>query len=320
MAKLVLTGACDASAAALLPDGRLAVADDEKPNVLRVYRLNGSRFPEREPEADRHLDAFLGTDAEADLEATTHIGGRIVWIGSHGRGSDGAWRPGRQVMLATDTALAPVGRVYRALLPALAQADQGWNLGLAAAIGAFDRTAAELAPERQGLSIEGVAHLPAAIAGAGDDLALLGLRNPSAPDGRAILIPLANLPAVLEAGAEPRFAEPYLLELDGLGVRDLAWWQERDCMLVLAGTRDDRKDFRLYRWCGRRGCPPRLLRRVRRLNPEAVVPLDGERVLLLSDDGDRLQKAGSSDGERCRCKDLDDPGRKRSRGRILTLA
>lgn len=325
VAGLVFAGACDASAAVCLPDGRVVVADDERPNVLRVYRLDGTRHPQREPAADRHLAAFLGDGAEADLEATAHAGGLIAWLGSHGRDAAGAWRPARQVILATDPHLVPVGRPYRDLLAALVLADQGWRLGLAKAIGALGTTVPALAPERSGLSIEGAAHLPAVLAGTPGEVVLLGLRNPAAADGRAILLPLLNLPAVLTLGAEPAFAAPYLLDLDGLRVRDLAWWDERDMMLILAGTKDDRADFRLYGWSGQPGDSPRLLQRLHRLNPEAVLPLDGARLLLLSDDGDRLVRTTArgcrharEDG-RCRCKDLADPARRRSRGHILRL-
>ncbi|RME93595.1 MAG: DUF3616 domain-containing protein [Verrucomicrobia bacterium] len=291
-------GLCDASA--VVPAGRGAfwVGNDEE-NTLRLYDpAAGPWALEALP-----LDDFLEVDREhpeADIEGAADAGELVFWITSHGRNKDGKKRPSRRRFFATRWVEAPDGRGPRRLVPAgkpfkgllevLLEDPRYGGFGL--------REGSRRAPkEAGGLNIEGLAVAP------GGAL-WIGFRNPI-PRGRALIATLLNPREVTLSGALPRLGEPILLDLGGLGVRDLVrdgdhWW-------ILAGEPDGGDEFRLFRWKGPGARPvPEALPIPADFSPEAIAPMGEGRLLLLSDDGTR-----EIDG--CRCKDLKDPGQRRFR-------
>jgi hypothetical protein len=295
--EVVFRGACDASAAVPLSGRTMLVADDED-NVLRSYdaELGG------EPLSQLDVSSFLGLPfkkkgaPEIDVEGAARIGDRAYFITSHGRNSAGKLKPERLRFFATTApshgAPEPIGRPYDRLLSDLLAAPQLAAFGLAAA--------AELPPKAAGgLNIEGMT----ARAEGG---VWLGFRNPL-PQGRALLVPLSN-PEELVNGGRARFGEPVTLALSGLGVRALASF--RGGYLIAAGPFAAGGASRLFAWDGK--TEPRELSGmdVRRYNPEAFF-VDGERVLLLSDDGSRVV-------EGVECKQVSEPALKRFRGIWLT--
>ena len=295
-------GMCDASAGAPLVGTRIVVADDED-NTLHTYDVGRPG-----PPVDRlDLDSFLEVEQEhpeADIEGAARVGERIYWITSHGRNRNGKARPSRLRFFATDlvagpagVGLRPAGRPTARLLEHLA-ADRrlaGHDL----------LSAAALAPKSPGgLNIEALAPWP------GGGL-LIGFRSP-VPSGRALLVPLLNPDAVVETAAVPSFGDPVLLDLEGLGVRDLARTEEG--WLVLAGPPGEGGRMRLFLWPGG-GEPARPLDvDLGELQPEALVgPVgDGGDLWVVSDDGTRRV-----DGRPC--KDLEDQARKRFRAAVLRL-
>jgi hypothetical protein len=328
--ELIFTGTCDGSAAYLTSGGELANANDED-DVIRVYDLRDSPSP-RSPLLERSLEEQLAQakpKKEADFEGAAVRGDRVYWIGSHGRDSKGNPEIERRVLIATDRSLNPVGRPYKLLLDDLLKGDQEWQVGLAGAIGLVDQKDAQLPPEKAGINIEALGYLPGGKGDIADDSLLVGLRNPQQGPA-ALLLPLLNVDAVLLERETPRFAPPIRLDLDGLGVRDLAWSEADDVVLILAGTKDDRKSFRIYRWSGRGANDPILVADISqldpKLNPEALVPLNNHDILLLSDDGDAMLETTPAaceadaykDGA-CPCKSLLQDQDKRFRGRTLTL-
>ena len=332
---LIFMGACDASAGIVLPSGDIAVADDENPDVIRVYHIAGSRsplMPMTEVPLEDHLGQKKPNKEEADLEGVAPVGDHVYWVGSHSRDGNGKREVYRRALFATDWNLKPVGTVYGSLMEALLDGDETWKVGLIEAIGDVSKDAdcksgqvPCLAPEENGLSIEGLGYLPAARDGSREESVLIGLRNPLGPGDNALLLPLLNVEGVVMDHTPPRFEKPIPLVLDGLGIRDLAWSEELGAMLVLAGTKDDAPDFRVYRWSGERVDEPKELTRITELNPEAVVAIDRHQLLLLSDDGDRKIssteqdcKKGFENGE-CSCKHLIDQSRKQFRGRLVKI-
>lgn len=294
-------GSCDASAVAFL-DGQHFVAASDEDHVLRVYRLG-------EPRAVRAVDVagFLDLDRkrpEADLEGAAVAGDRVWWVGSHGRTAEGKRAPNRQRLFATrivrdasPPGLIPEGRPYAMLLDDLLLAPSLRSVDLA---GAVNRPAAA----DEGLNIEGLAASP-------DGRLWVGFRDP-VPAGRALLVPLEN-PAEILTGGRARLGNPVLLDLGGLGVRDLVWVGDR--CLVLAGPLRGGSPFRVYVW--RAGGPTAEeldTRFPKRFRGEAL-GWHPERspgwIFALADDSSR-----EIDG--CECRELTDPALRRFRATWLT--
>jgi len=109
---------------------------------------------------------------------------------------------------------------------------------------------------------------------------------------------------VLE-GQTASFGEPILLELNGLGIRSLDYYQGR--YWIIAGHYDNKVPARLYAWEGG-STGPRWLKEINLagFNPEAMIFSDESsagQFHIISDDG------GVSIGGRD-CKDLKDPNLK----------
>jgi hypothetical protein len=292
-APLTYRGMCDASGGAALGTNLFAVADDEG-NQIRVYRSDAGGLPQQVVDVDSFLQLEAGYP-ETDLEGATWLGDQIYWIGSHGRNREGKHRPNRHCFFATTVRvttngfrLVPVGTNYKRLLKDL---DKDPRLK------AFDLAdAAKRAPKSKGaLNIEGLCAF-------GPDSLLIGFRNP-VPNGRALLVPLLNPSRVL-LGRSAHFGTPILLDLGGLGVRDLGNWQGK--ILILAGPYDTEKNFRLFVWGGGTDRPepiPGL--DFRGLTPEALVVFPNTAsFMVLSDDG-TLKVQGIE------CKRLADPAQRR---------
>ena len=314
----IFTGMCDASAGVPLGDRLFAVADDED-NVLRVYDadrggaplravdLSPSLFPPKEKKAkqekkkkDKKPDAAKNGGPEADLEAATRLGDLAFWMSSHARNRAGKRKDARLRFFATTAAgeqdpLQLVGRAYEGLLDDLIADPRYASFGLAAA--------AERPPTEAGaLNLEGLGERP-------EGGVWIGFRSPT-PGGRALLAPLLN-PEGLTAGERAKLGDPVLLDLGGLGVRSLSRWRGR--MLVLAGPSAGGAASRLYTWDGRGAPAPVRGLDLSGFNPEGFFsPEQRDAILLLSDDG-----TVPIDGEEC--KHLDDPARKRFRGRWIEL-
>ncbi|HEU0208949.1 MAG TPA: DUF3616 domain-containing protein [Candidatus Udaeobacter sp.] len=275
------------------PDGSAGVASGtshfidacDEDNFLRLYPSD----TDAQPKMLLDLNQLLGFPKhdggfkECDLEGAARIGDRIYWIGSHSRGGKkGKVEPSRQVLFATkvtgadeETKLELIGKPFKALQNALIDDEKLKSFKL-------DVAAGKKPEDSGGLNIE-------SLCADGDSL-LIGFRNP-VPNGKALLVPLKNPTDVIDSGAAPMLGDPILLDLKGLGIRDMARW--RDGFIVVAGDFRDRKEgaqpSRLFQWSGKSGDAPTPLNGdLKDLNPEGLV-VYGEgadaRLQLLSDDG-----------------------------------
>src|SRR2546430_3813948 len=267
---------CDASAAVALTDRLFAVASDED-SVIRVYNREQSGNPVQSID----LSALLDLDArkpESDLEAAARIGDRAYWITSHGRNRSGKLRVSRERFFATQIianaqgiGLKIVGRPYEDLLRDLTGDPKLARFNLA--------EAARHEPKSRGaLNIEGLSATP-------DGRLLIGFRNPI-PDGQALLVPMLDPDEVIH-GKPAKFGEPILLDLDGLGIRDMAYADGR--YLIIGGPYDGKGQSHVYEWSGGTATPHRLKHaHFKGLNPEAIIfyaDKGWQQVQLLSDDG-----------------------------------
>lgn len=272
----VYKGMSDASGAVPLGNRFFAVADDER-NPLRIYRRDAGGPPVQVVD----LSVFLGYDPknrEADWEAGTLMGNRAFWIGSHGANREGKNKPSRHRLFATDIQidgdniqLIPVGKPYQSLLSDLIRAPQ---------LSAFDfEKGADKPPKSEGaLNIEGLCATP-------DKQLLIGFRNP-VPQGKALIVPLKNPDEVI-FGKAAQLGNPILLDLGGLGIRDIAYCD--GSYVIIGGSYHEGGAFKLFFWKGV-GHEPKLIKHLsfKGLNPEAIIiyPDKGlSEIQLLSDDG-----------------------------------
>ncbi|MFH1718098.1 MAG: DUF3616 domain-containing protein, partial [Planctomycetota bacterium] len=191
----------------------------------------------------------------------------------------------------------------------------------------------KLAPKEEGLNIE------ALCASADGRTIYIGFRNPrpvgvSSRRPQALIVPLQNADGIVERGETPVFGEPILWDLQGLGIRSMEYSGFHKTYFIIAGgPDDDDAGFVLYRWSGRKGQKPVLVRKLdtgrSEFTPEALIPFAGsDRLLLLSDDGsipvkvagphECLEGEFEKDGT-CLNKYLANPDRKTFRGIWLRL-
>ena len=282
----------DASAAVALDSQRFIMADDED-NILRVYCWN---LPSSDPNAETDVSSAIAIDPsqpEGDIEGATWYNNRVFWITSHGRSRYGDYWPSRYRFFATTVGpdgTAAVDGVYSGLIDALIQYDRTWNLGLEAAIGTVGDhidpdTIADLAPKKNGLNIEGLCTT------ADGSKMLIGFRNPRPLDNSenmALVIPLANPEAVVLTAADPNFEAPYLIDLNGLGIRSIEYSSSVGEYLIVAGSHqggnDEPVQF-LYNYDFDLQDRDKLAT-FSNITPEAVFQFPGSaNINLLSDDG-----------------------------------
>jgi len=255
------------------------VADDED-NSLRLYSRDRGGPPIREFDFNAFLEV-QGKSPEADLEAGARIGNRAFWIGSHGRNKNGKERSNRCRFFATDISvvngevqLTPVGKPYKNLLDDLILDPNFEPFHFA--------DAARLTPKApDAFNIEGLAATP-------EGQLLIGFRNPI-PQGKALLIPLLNPNAVIE-GKTACFGPAILLNLGGLGIRDIAFY--KGTYIISAGSFHNGGPCCFYLWSGAGTQPRRLsVAGLKNYNPEALIiyPNRGlNEIQILNDDGKRV--------------------------------
>ncbi|MBP8260725.1 MAG: DUF3616 domain-containing protein [Verrucomicrobia bacterium] len=297
------SGMCDASAAVGLGRGLFAVANDED-NILRIYDGGRAGHPVWQSDFTAFLRASPDS-TESDLEAAARIGDRIYWMTSHGRNKKGKERASRHRFFATEIVpagggfeLRAAGQPYDRLLIDLISAPELGRFRLGAA--------STRAPKSPGaLNIEGMA---------ADEQGRMwiGFRNPI-PEGRALLVRLQN-PSEMIAGQGASIGEAVLLDLGGLGIRELA--RSGGYYWIIAGPYDEKKRFALYRWAGD-GAPPVPIPGIlpAGLNPEALAahPDRPAGVLQVFSDDGGVEFNGVA------CKDLPDPWQRRFRSGWIVL-
>jgi Protein of unknown function (DUF3616) len=279
---LIFTGTCDASAATGLDTNLFVVASDED-NVLRFYRPNQAGKPVFKYDL-RPVLALSPKSPETDLEGAARLGQCVFFISSHGRNAEGKYAPNRHRLFALELTqpkgrirVQPVGKPYTRLVEDLARDPKYTRFRLA--------EAALRAPKSPGgFNIEALAETP-------EGGLLIGFRSPI-PDHRALLAPLLNPEEVIN-GQPPRFGDPILLDLGGLGLRDMCSTPDGYYLIAGpdAGHKESHSDSRLFTWKGGNSVPqPVSGLPFHKVNPEGICLLDVTNrsdFLIISDDGKR---------------------------------
>lgn len=285
---------CDASGAIAVGTHHFVVANDED-NLLRLYQADQSGKPV-EIDINHYFDNNPNCE-ETDLEAAAQLDGMIYWITSHGRNSKGKFKPARHQFFANRFSRSngikfeQVGRSYTQLVLRDMFTDQRLKC--------YQLEAAEKIPPKAagGLNIEGLTTTP-------KGELLIGFRNPII-QGKALLIPLKNPRKLVEKkGTKANFGKPIELDLGGLGIRSIEYWEPEQCYLIVAGAYDSSDQFALYQWSGLDQTPQRLeiIGLPSDFRPEGILFYPGreQQFQLLSDDG-LLKRIGDVP-----CKDIED--------------
>lgn len=281
-------GTCDGSAAIALDFTQLIGFSDED-QVARVYERGAAGPPKQALDVSGPL-GLVAAD-EADVEDAARVGDRMFVITSHARRNSGDADSNRHRLFAIELPTMTVSGASSRLLADLLDASRWENPdpdvldALIVATRLDQPKVGTLAPEQDGLNIEGLAFAPQA--GAPSRM-VIGLRNPR-PNGNAIAVSLVNANEVV-TGALARFGEATQLGLGGLGIRGMAWSDVLQSVLVLAGPHDaDAGPFRLYRWTGVPGVPAVFLRDLVLpvgVRPESIVTYSGTADVQILFDSD----------------------------------
>lgn len=288
-------GACDASGSVALFDTNYLVVANDEDNILRVYDSTSSGKPIESIDIGNYF-TNNPKNKEADIEAATILNGNIYWITSHGRNKNAKERPERHNFFANKFAVdgekisaQQIGRSYSNLFADMMRDERLKKYKL--------ESAESLAPKAEGgLNIEGLCTTP-------DNQLLIGFRNPIR-DGKALVLPLENPEELIQKeDSSARFGNPIDLDLGGLGIRSIEYWETHKLYIIAAGSYSSRDEFRFYQWSGNPNEDPELIEIVdlpSGFNAEAVViyPNLDNKFQILSDDG-----SVKRDGE-IPCKDI----------------
>lgn len=233
--------ACDGSAILSVGKGYFLNASDED-NIIRLYRISDPAKPLQKYDLNLFLKPEVTKKAvpkETDLEAVAQIGTRLYWAGSHGADKKGDAEPSRLRFFATDislpgatTLLKPAGKPYHHLLADLIAAKTEATAALAAA--------QPLPHQKGGIDIEGMAATPSGAL-------LIGFRSPLV-GGKALLALLTNPKAIIAGTAKAAFGKNSLLDLNGMGIRDIIPTTKPGEFYILAGAPGVEPKFAIYQW------------------------------------------------------------------------
>jgi hypothetical protein len=290
-------GICDASGAVALDDNSFIVANDEE-NILRVYSANESGTPLKSIDIN---DYFTNNPKkkEIDIEAATELNGLIYWITSHGRNKKQERKSQRHQFFANQITnsgkrnLKQVGKSYTQLVFTDMLQDERLKKY------EFEQAEALAPKTKGGLNIEGLTATP-------NGELLIGFRNPI-PEGKALILPLTNPLKLIqnkENKVKASFGEVIELDLGGLGIRSIEYWQTYQVYIIVAGAYDSSDNFALYWWSGNCQDSPQKIELTNLpsdFRPEAVLfyPNRKNQLQLLSDDGAIIRVDGKE------CKDIE---------------
>jgi len=226
--QVLFEGAVDGSAGADVGGGFFVGATDED-NKFRLYDVKGGpSLKTLDVGVNAAVKSALGLKKikECDLEGAAKIADLIFWIGSHGRNEHAKEKKEWQVLFATK--LTGVGRAAKLEIAGEVYTQLVDDLLKDSTLAPFDLAkAATLAPKAEGgLNIESLATDRGKL--------WIGFRNPQSKAKDALLVPLLNPTEIIKKGARAKLGDPLLLNLGGLGVRDMVAWN--DGFLIIGGV------------------------------------------------------------------------------------
>ncbi|NTV94405.1 MAG: DUF3616 domain-containing protein [Thiobacillus sp.] len=276
-----LVGLYEPSAILQLPDGRFLVVEDEVEHPFSLLEIDPDGKTTTTPLERGWLDFDSGFWKLDDLEGLAcDPSGRVYAVTSHSRTGEGQEKRARDKLVRF--------RVEGDRVVEREVAD-----GLKAALTTAHTVLAEAAKVRDvkgagGLNIE-------ALEWAADgDALLVGFRSPLL-EGRAVIARVRRPDVLFEGGPPPRI-DLLTLDLDGNGLRGLAWVPALAGYLAIAGpVAREQVPFRVWFWDGQSGASAR---RVTVLGLDGFEHAEGicpariggrDCLVLVSDDGSRAE-------------------------------
>jgi len=323
------TGVSDASTAIAIDRNWMFVADDEN-QFIGIYSRTRSGPPVGGQDFSnllRLIDRYTnGLPKEVDIEASTRVGNRLYWLGSHSHAFDATERTNRARLFGADLS----GSGTNAVMKFLAHYDylqldlldwdarglhgKGENYyGLVASSqpGVHPKT-----PDGSGFNIEGLCMAPGSTSNA-----YVAFRAPLIPPdarAKALLIPVRNFAQLASKPQGPGralFGAPIELNLGGRGVRSIEG--NGTNYLIVAGppgagdNLPPPGDFKLFTWSGQpNDVPQQHDTDLAGLNPEGIVevgpgPWSATNLFqIISDNGTNRFYGPDIDGKDYQAKEL----------------
>lgn len=305
------TGVSDGSTA-IAVDANYMIEGDDENQVLRLYSRSNSGAAMVEFDMNPFLGLLDfyddGTPREIDLEASTRVGNRLYWLGSHSHSRDSEVRTNRGRIFVTDLSGSGtnITLTYAGRYDYLKLDLMNWDAtnGHGRGSNYFGLTASGApgvdpkAPDGSGFNIEGLAMAPGST-----NTAYICFRAPLVPAtnrAKALIVAVTNFTALaISSATNPgvaRFGAPIELNLGGRGVRSMEG--NSNGYLIVAGppaavaNGSPPNDFRLFSWNGLAGnAPQERGASLAHLIPEGIVDLppapwtSTSTVQLISDNG-----------------------------------
>ncbi|HUR65152.1 MAG TPA: hypothetical protein VMZ03_02275 [Chitinophagaceae bacterium] len=284
-------GIADASAAIVIDDDHMLVANDET-NLLYLYNRRLSGMPVRsfdynEGNALGLTDSIAGKWKEVDVEAgvrSTQDPSIIYWIGSMSNNSSFLNKPNRNRLFAMRVS----GKIAEIKLTNAGYSDQlrrhlvlwgnahGYNFDSSAAAGRDCK-------RPDGFNIEGM------VFGPDKRTMYIGFRAPLVPLAhrtKALIAPINNFEKWFNNGSpagDPQIGAPIELDLGGRGIRDIICIPDGS-YVIIAGSCGAELVPAVYTWTGNKNDAPveNNSFELSGLNVEGVVPVYEDGKLLLN--------------------------------------
>jgi hypothetical protein len=280
-------GIYEPSAAEQMPDGRIFVIEDEVAHSLAILSINeDGTFEVERLDPESFLETASDDGIPEDFEGIAVDNDGYVYITtSHSRETDGKAYPHREKLIRFKMeGNKPIDMaVYGNLLADLS----AYHIHLE------DSAAILNVKDEGGLNIEGIAF------DSDKEKLLVGLRSPQY-EGEAIILTINNVKEIFEQGAKAIIEEEaVLLDLDGGGVRGIAYMPKLKGYLVISGpsNRDRSINFGLWFWSGDiedeavRVSIPGPAETINLTECVSPIQFAGkERILLVRDDGKKKKK------------------------------
>lgn len=296
---LVLQSLCDASAIVEIDSQFLILNDeDQETTFFRLFDFSKGGKPLLAPVLPRDKLQIDPRNPEIDFEGLAQVGDIYFAIASHSRNKNYKPRDSRKNLVAfrwhgeRANPIEVLGSL-QTLIPALGiqlQATDGVH------ISEIDRAKDPKQDDGDGgLNIEGIAALP-------NGNLLIGLRSPTNPSAnsqsprQAIAVELVN-PLRSVTTNKATLGNVYLWQLDGAGIRDLAYDATQRQLVILSGPPGAGQAFKLWTWDGHAAAHPMQVKdlanyeSIARILAEDVAPegitIDKNRLWIVFDEGKR---------------------------------